>query len=138
MFWKKRKTNKKPLFDFASSNQRNAFRYRHDDNNRPEITFLGKKVHLLDISASGTSFKAENFSPGDIDNVKLDLNDPDTKKQSLISLKIKIVSKDDNTCICHCCFENITEHQKNLIHQYILDKQKKAIKKKSQTIDSSH
>ncbi len=137
MFWKKQKKNKKLLLDFQSSNQRNAFRYRHGEKKRPEIVFLGKKSQLLDISASGVSFKAEDCIAGDIDDVQLDLNDSETRKFPVLSLKIKVLSKDNKTGICHCCFKHNTEEQKELIHQYILDKQKAAIKKRKKS-DSSH
>ncbi len=130
MFWKKRKPNKKTLLDFKSSNQRNAFRYRHGARYIPEIVFLGKKLNLLDISASGTSFTAENFSAGDSDYVKLDLNDPETKIMPVLSLKINILSRDEDSNVCHCCFENITEEQEELIHRYILNKQKTYLKKR--------
>ncbi len=130
MFWKKQKTSKKILLDFESSNQRDAFRYKHGNKDGPEIIFLGKQFNLLDISASGTSFKSKDFSEGDSDYVNLDLNDPETRELPLIPLKIKILSKDKDTDICHCCFEGITEEQEDLIHQYILDKQKASIKKK--------
>jgi len=137
LFWKKQTENNKIFLDFQSSSRRNAFRYKHGEKNGPEIIFLGKKLHLLDISASGVSFKAEDFSAGDIDDVQLDLNDSETRKIPVLSLKIKILSKDKETGVCHCCFENNTEEQEELIHQYILDKQKAAIKKRKKS-DSSH
>ena len=136
MFWKKRKTNKKIFFDFQSSSRRNAFRYKHEAINGPEIIFLGKKLRLLDISATGVSFKAKDFTAGALDDVQLDLNDSETKKKPVLSLKIKILSKVNETGVCHCCFENITEEQEDIIHQYILDKQKAAIKKRKKS-DSS-
>ncbi len=137
MFWKKQTENEKLFLDFQSSNQRNAFRYKHGEKNGPEIVFPGKKLQLLDISASGVSFKAENFFAGTIEDVQLDLNDSETQKMPVLSLKIKILSKDNETGVCHCCFENITEEQEELIHQYVLNKQKAAIKKKKKS-DSSH
>ena len=137
MFWKKRKTGKKRILDFESSNQRQAFRYKHGELNGPEIVFLGKKLRLLDISASGASFKEKDFSSKDSDDIQLDLNAPGTKKLPVLSLKIKILSRDNRTGICHCRFENITEEQKELIHKYILNAQKAAIKKRKKS-DSSH
>ncbi len=137
MSWKKQTKNEKIFLDFPSSNQRHAFRYRHGEKKGPEIVFLGKKLQLLDISASGVSFKAENFVAGDIDDVQLDLNDSETRKLPVLSLRIKILSKDSETGVCHCCFKHNTEEQKEVIHQYILDKQKAAIQKRKKS-DSSH
>jgi len=132
LFWKKPQNNETAIFHDGSQNQRCAFRYKSEDLNRPGFVFLGQQVKLIDISASGASFRNRGFAAGDSGPVELVLNN----SVHPMPLTIKIIMIDSKD-VCHCCFEKITEEQKEILHHYVLMKQKAAIRERKKR-DTSH
>ncbi len=129
MFWKKKQNNTEIILSDEIQNQRYAFRFKSGEANQLDFIFLGHRVKSIDISASGVSFENKGFSVGDSDHVELALKNSDLQDFQTISVTIKILMIDDKD-VCHCCFENITEEQKEILHHYVLKQQKRAIRER--------
>ncbi|MFO7749770.1 MAG: PilZ domain-containing protein [Desulfobacteraceae bacterium] len=111
-----------------SDDQRGAYRLPTDRQNGLETVFLGKKVLLYDISAGGISFDNKGFNIDDQDRIDLDLNLCGLKPIPILSFTAKIITIDDRN-LCHLVFQDITREQEEIIHQYILLRQKAWIKR---------
>jgi len=122
LFWKK----KKPATDTIihdSKDQRQSYRYEFTDDKAIEITFLEKKVSLLNISAGGMAFKNQGFKQFDFDFIKFTLNIPNFTGDNTFFAGLRIL-KISPEGVCHCIFEQCSLDQHELIHKYVLEMQK--------------
>lgn len=122
MFWKKKKPHTDE-FSSDSTDQRESFRYHFKDGQGFQVEFNGKKVWVLNISAGGISFKNKGFEQFDFDQVKISLDIPDFIGDTTFSAGVRILRVDEQG-ICHCIFEQCSLEQHELIHKYVLEKQK--------------
>ncbi|WP_022668892.1 PilZ domain-containing protein [Desulfospira joergensenii] len=107
--------------------KREAFRYIFSRENRPSLSFLGKSVKLINISAGGLAFENNGFSIDDQDRIHLNLDIPDAKKKFVLTAMARI-SHIDRESICRCIFEDLDREQEEEIHRYVLEKQKKDLR----------
>jgi len=73
----------------------------------------------MDISAGGLAFKNIDCRVGDV--YRIDLQMPGSVEMITVDLTILSI---DGRDICHCQFKNLTEEQEEVIHQYVLERQK--------------
>jgi len=127
LFFKKKRT---PIekFTYHSLNKREAFRFEFDSEMFLETRFKNKKMYIINLSATGISFKNQGFSPGDSDMIKLKFEFTNNTTAVLMNLEIEIIKIDDKN-ICHGIYKNCPEKKKETIHKYILEKQKEKIRK---------
>ncbi len=126
MFWKKKKISTEK-FIHESSNKRETFRFEFDDESNFQIEFNTKQLVIINLSATGMSFHNEDFVMGDSGMVKFYFIFTNIKSPIPIKLEMQIIKIDENN-ICHGIFENCSEEKKEIIHKYILEKQKERIR----------
>ena len=126
MFWKKKKTPTEK-FTHESSNKRGAFRFEFNQEISLEIKFKDKKFSINNISATGMSFKNNGLAVDDNGISKLLFKFSNLKSHVLIELEMQII-KIDKKNICHGIYKNISEDSKEMIHKYILEKEKEKIR----------
>lgn len=134
MFWKK-KQRPIELVSVTSTTKRENYRYTPADPADIPCVFRGRKILIHDISAGGISFENCSFSQGDSGDMEIWFEEPGLKKKGLLSVRINVLSIDEKG-LCHCSFDNLDEDDQEVIHQYLLIKQKQEIQKKKR--DSSH
>ncbi len=133
MFWKKPKPTSDPvptLDTRDSRNHREAFRYVFTDQDRIFIWFLGTKVSVVDVSARGMAFVNQGFVKYDADQIHMDLDIPNFRGNTQFSARLRILGITDDQ-ICHCIFEDCTIDQYEMLHKYVLELQKKALRSRS-------
>ena len=126
MFWKKKKTSTEK-FIHKSSDKRKAFRFEFNKENHLEIEFKDKKLSIINISATGLSFNNKGLSLDDLGISKFLLAFSNHKSPVSIELEMQIIKIDSNN-ICHGIYKNISEDNIEMIHKYILEKQKEKIR----------
>ena len=128
MFLKKKKTEIEAVNPGESDDKRNAYRYPFSGKDALSVIYLGKPGTLINISAGGLAFTNQGFSKGDADQIQLNLSFPHPSDTATLQAKTRIfhISPDG---ICHCAFENLTPNQKELIHKYVLEMQKKDLRR---------
>jgi len=126
LFWKKKKTPTEK-FTHESSDNRESFRFEFDKNISLEIEFKDKKFSAVNISATGVSFKNSGLKIGDSGISKFLFEFSNLSSPVLIELEIQIIKISDKN-ICHGIYKNISEDNKEMIHKYILEKQKEKIR----------
>lgn len=126
MFWKKKKISTEK-FTHQSSDKRETFRLEFDRHDRFEIDFRSKQIHLSDLSASGMSFENEGFKDNDSGVVRFFFTFKNLKSPVSIKLELQII-KIDSDNICHAIYVNCSEENKEIIHKYVLEKQKERIR----------
>jgi hypothetical protein len=126
LFWKKKKTSTEK-FIHNSSDKREAFRFEFNKENPLEIKFKDKKFSVINISATGLSFENNGLSLDDSGISKFFLTFFNQKSPVPIELEMQII-KIDNNNICHGIYKNISEDNIEIIHKYILEKQKEKIR----------
>ena len=122
MFWKKKKPETE-IIRYDSDDLRHTFRYHFKEGRGFSITFKGKEVILLDISARGLAFENQGFQPRDRDAVSFVLEIPHYRGSTLVSAGLRILTIDDKS-VCHCVFEDCPPEQNELLHKYVLEMQK--------------
>lgn len=107
--------------EYDTDSRREAFRYTSLDG-QPifMMEFSGKSVSVLDISAGGLSFNGAGFKVGQIDRVILPI-------QPVLALDLKVVQIDEND-VCHALFESITEAEGDILHRFVLERQKQDLR----------
>ena len=128
MFWKKKKISTEK-FTHESSDKRETFRFEFDGRTNFEIEFKEKIFPLINLSAAGMSFNNQDFSVNDCGMIKFSLTFSNLQSPVPIILEMKIIRIDENN-ICHAIFLNCSEENKEIIHKYILKKQKENIRAK--------
>ncbi|MCK5096735.1 MAG: PilZ domain-containing protein [Desulfobacteraceae bacterium] len=126
MFWKKKKISTEK-FIHESSDKRETFRFEFDLLNSFEIEFKEKNLPLINLSATGMSFSNDGLAADDCGMVKFFFTFTNIKSPVSIKLEMQIIRIDENN-ICHAIFTNCSEENKEIIHKYILEKQKEKIR----------
>jgi c-di-GMP-binding flagellar brake protein YcgR len=126
LFWKKKKTSTEK-FIHESSDKRGTFRFEFDLQNRFEIEFKTKRIALLNLSATGMSFNNKGFTTNDSGIVKFFFTFKNLKSPVSMRLEMQIIKVDEEN-ICHAIFTNCSEDNNEIIHKYVLEKQKEKIR----------
>lgn len=136
MFWKKKKTDPE-MFTLETENKRKSFRVCPAEDkpmafevglteDEPTIHNLSeKRVWVIDISASGLSFKNRGFREKKSYPITFDLPGHNTT----ISTTLEIICIKGG--ICHSRFNGLEEETCDKIHKYVLERQKKIIRTES-------
>ncbi|SVD52375.1 uncharacterized protein METZ01_LOCUS405229 [marine metagenome] len=128
MFWNKKKKEedgKKKMFEVPEGN-RGAFRcYPSDD--APILIKIkgGKTSKAVDICAGGISFPDDNYENGTTYDCKIKL----TRDIEPFAAKV-IIHKIDDKNICRCSMVDLTDEQDDLVHHYVLERQKEELEEK--------
>lgn len=132
MFWKKNKQKEKEKNTFFSLPEENipaeirgAFRVQPSSTNPVDFNLEGHEHTVVDISSGGLSFKNIDFSVGDI--FPVDFNLPYGIGRIETSIEILKVDKND---FCRCRFGDLTDEQEDVIHRYVLIRQKEQLEEK--------
>ncbi len=128
MFWKKKQTPG-DLEVETTTNQREAFRYKPPEAGLIHMSFMNKKVSVVNISAGGIAFTSPDFSTGDQGLAVLTLSDPDLPEGARLELEMKILSMDE-TGVCRAEFVNPEAETQELIHRFLWIKQKQELKER--------
>ncbi len=134
MFWKKK--NKTPeLISFNDNERRNAVRIQplepiylalrgHKDSERQN------RLVIVDISATGLSFKKSDFEPAQKVNICIDLPVLDADQVQTINTQVKILKCTGD--ICHCQFQQLSTTEQSWLEHFILAQQKQQIRRQKQ------
>lgn len=124
MFWKEKQNNSE-IFSFESNDRRSSYRVIPSANVSIAFKFGGEKVQVVDIGAGGLAFKKKGFKSGDTQAIELLL----PHQNVTLALVLEINTIDDQN-VCHCQFREIGEDEVELIHQYVLKRQKEIMQSK--------
>ncbi len=123
MFWKKKTAPFRVLNPGETSEKRQAFRYRFREGKGVSMTFSGRQAMLLDLSAGGLSFENHGFSVGGRGMASFDLFIPCMKFYEHVSVPL-VITRIDGNGICYAYFENPDPDITELIHRFLLERQK--------------
>ena len=127
MFWNKKKKDedgKKKMFEVPEGN-RGAFRcYPSDD--APILVKIkgGKTSKAVDICAGGISFPNDSYEAGSTHDCKIKLS----RDVEPFAAKV-IIHKIDDTDVCRCSITETTDEQDDMVHHYVMERQKEDIAK---------
>ena len=96
MFWKKKKPET-DIIRYDSDDLRHAFRYHFKEGRGFLVTFKGKEVLVLNISAMGLAFENQGFQPDDADTVRFSLEVPHYRGNTLICSVLRILTIDEES-----------------------------------------
>ena len=85
----------------------------------------GKTSKAVDICAGGISFPNDNHEIGSTHDCKIKLS----RDVEPFSAKV-IIHKIDDTNVCRCSITDTTDEQDDLVHHYVMERQKDDIKNK--------
>ena len=128
MFWNKKQKDedgKKKMFEVPEGN-RGSFRcYPSDD--APILIKIkgGKTSKAVDICAGGISFPNDNYENGTTYDCKIKL----TRDIEPFAAQV-IIHKIDDKNICRCSIVDLTDEQDDLVHHYVLERQKEELEEK--------
>ncbi len=122
MFWKKIKKADETIIH-PSTDKRESYRYEFSEGQEISTQFKGEDINVINISAGGLAFENKDFLQFDFDFIKFKLNIPNFHGDSTFFAGLRIL-KIDKAQICHCIFEQCSLEQHELIHKYVLEKQK--------------
>jgi hypothetical protein len=122
LFWKK-KNPETDIIRYDSDDLRHAFRYHFKEGRGFPVTFKGKEVLVLNISAKGLAFENQGFQLRDRDAIRFVLDVPNYRGNTLVSAGLRILTIDEES-VCHCVFEDCSPEQDELLHKYVLEMQK--------------
>tara|TARA_B100001123_G_C15175029_1_gene972986 strand:- start:691 stop:1086 length:396 start_codon:yes stop_codon:yes gene_type:complete len=126
LFWKKKNKDKDEgkLFK-APPADRGAFRVYPSKENPVKLKVGETDLTASDISAGGISFDNNNFKLGA--TYPMELNLP--KGKGTFNLQTEVLKIDDQN-VCRCKILGLSPEQEDVIHSYILDRQKEEIAEK--------
>ncbi len=124
MFWKE-KQNNSDVFSLESNDRRLAYRVPPPANAPIAFQFGGEKVPVINIGAGGLAFKNKGFKSGDIQTIELLL-----PYQNVTVMPVLEITTIDDQNVCHCNFSAIGEDEIELIHRYVLSRQKEIMQSK--------
>ena len=127
MFWKKKTSDSPAIIEY--DDQREAFRYVFQPEDRLSMVFKGKSVSVLDISAGGMAFTDQGFEKYDTDTISLDLDIPNYRGETRLSAQVRILHL-TREGICHSIFESCGVDEYERIHKYVLEMQKQDLRYK--------
>ena len=125
MFFKKKKQEEKKMFEMPEGN-RGAFRVYPSDEEPILVKIKGGKTSkAVDICAGGISFPNDNYENGATYDCKIKL----TRDIDPFAAKV-IIHKIDDKNICRCSIVEMTDEQDDMVHHYVLERQKDEIEEK--------
>ena len=125
MFFKKKKQEEKKMFEMPEGN-RGAFRVYPSDEEPILVKIKGGKTSKAgDICAGGISFPNDNYENGATYDCKIKL----TRDIDPFAAKV-IIHKIDDKNICRCSIVEMTDEQDDMVHHYVLERQKNEIEEK--------
>ncbi len=119
MFWKKNKLKGKGVLFNSPPDSRRAFRVSPSSRDPMRFQVGHQDVPVLNISSGGASFQGEGFQVGSRYPVRFQL----PTGAPPIDAKVEILEVGPDQKV-RCKFCGLTEEQENLIHQYVLYRQK--------------
>ena len=122
MFWKKKEEKK--MFEMPEGN-RGSYRVYPTDS-EPILLKIkgGKTVKAVDICAGGISFPNDNYELGSTHECKIKLS----RDVEPFAAKV-IIHKIDDTNVCRCSIVETTAEQDDMVHHYVMGRQKEDIAK---------
>ena len=96
MFWEKKKVPTEK-FTHESSNKRAAFRLKFDKYNSLEVEFKNDHFTIINLSATGMSFKNKGLAPGDSGIAKFLFEFTNQKAPVLMKLEMQLIKIDKKT-----------------------------------------
>jgi len=124
LFWKKSKPAEE-LFTYESCNFRSSYRVYPSEDNPIYMIVDGAEVEVVDIGAGGISFVNSNYKLGEVLSALITLPIRDIQVEAEINI-VRI--SDEGTA--HCAFKKINSEDSELIHKYMLQKQKQELRDK--------
>ena len=122
LFWKKTKTFDVAL-DARHNDNRAAYRIAPDSARPVIVTIRGNSFNALNVSGSGIAFRSHGFDVGTSFAATIRLPSEDR----IFPVVLEVVSKQID--LCRCSFTEIHEDAENLLHSYILELQKRKIRR---------
>lgn len=126
MFWKKKTTEKKPMFSYEEACRRESARVSPLPDQPLEMKLGELTASVLNISAGGFACRC----PGQaVESGSYDVTLGLPGSKVAVSGQARIVKVDDRQ-ICHGRFQNLTGEMTDAIHQYALEVQKEELRRK--------
>ncbi|MBT4258282.1 MAG: hypothetical protein HOD90_00050 [Nitrospina sp.] len=124
MFWNKKKEDKK-MFEVPEGNRGSYRVYPSDDE--PILIKIkgGKTSKAVDICAGGISFPNDDHEIGSTHECKIKLS----RDVEPFAAKV-IIHKIDDTNICRCSITDTTDEMDDMVHHYVMGRQREDIQAK--------
>jgi hypothetical protein len=124
LFWNKKKEDKK-MFEVPEGNRGSYRVYPSDDE--PILIKIkgGKTSKAVDICAGGISFPNDDHEIGSTHECKIKLS----RDVEPFAAKV-IIHKIDDTNICRCSITDTTDEMDDLVHHYVMGRQREDIQAK--------
>ena len=124
MFWNKKKEEKK-MFEVPEGNRGSYRVYPSDDE--PILIKIkgGKTSKAVDICAGGISFPNDDHEIGSTHECKIKLS----RDVEPFAAKV-IIHKIDDTNICRCSITDTTDEMDDMVHHYVMGRQREDIQAK--------
>jgi len=124
LFWNKKKEEKK-MFEVPEGNRGSYRVYPNDDE--PILIKIkgGKTSKAVDICAGGISFPNDNYDIGSTHDCKIKLS----RDVEPFAAKV-IIHKIDDTNVCRCSITDTGDEQDDMVHHYVMTRQKEDIASK--------
>ena len=124
MFWNKKKEEKK-MFEVPEGNRGSYRVYPSDDE--PILIKIkgGKTSKAVDICAGGISFPNDDHEVGSTHECKIKLS----RDVEPFAAKV-IIHKIDDTNICRCSITDTTDEMDDMVHHYVMGRQREDIQAK--------
>ena len=124
MFWNKKKEEKK-MFEVPEGNRGSYRVYPSDDE--PILIKIkgGKTSKAVDICAGGISFPNDDHEVGSTHECKIKLS----RDVEPFAAKV-IIHKIDDTNVCRCSITDTTEEMDDMVHHYVMGRQREDIQAK--------
>jgi hypothetical protein len=124
LFWNKKKEDKK-MFEVPEGNRGSYRVYPSDDE--PILIKIkgGKTSKAVDICAGGISFPNDDHEIGSIHECKIKLS----RDVEPFAAKV-IIHKIDDTNICRCSITDTTDEIDDMVHHYVMGRQREDIQAK--------
>ena len=124
MFWNKKKEEKK-MFEVPEGNRGSYRVYPNDDE--PILIKIkgGKTSKAVDICAGGISFPNDSYDIGSTHDCKIKLS----RDVEPFAAKV-IIHKIDDTNVCRCSITDTGDEQDDMVHHYVMTRQKEDIASK--------
>jgi len=124
LFWNKKKEDKK-MFEVPEGNRGSYRVYPSDDE--PILIKIkgGKTSKAVDICAGGISFPNDDHEIGSTHECKIKLS----RDVEPFAAKV-IIHKIDDTNICRCSITDTTDEMDDMVHHYVMGRQREDIQAK--------
>ncbi len=122
MFWKRKKASDIEI-PGDQEDHRKAYRIRPRTDKPIALKIAGNTYYLVNISGNGCCFRSTRFKEGA--SVAGVLTIP--KDDLVFPVSIRIISRQRD--LCRCQFTKISAVAEEMIHAYVLEVQKKQIRK---------